>query len=106
MTIVYPWFIHFAVSWSGFPGVTERSKNALDGDIIRVSRGVAIYKTHASPYWNARVRDPATRKYVVRSTRETSRLRAREVAEEIAADLTSSLSDLGLIFCRRQFCRG
>jgi len=86
--------------------VTERSKNALDGDIIRVSRGVAIYKTHASPYWNARVRDPATRKYVVRSTRETSRLRAREVAEEIAADLTSSLSDLGLIFCRRQFCRG
>jgi hypothetical protein len=69
--------------------VTARSKHALDGDIIRLARGVAIYKTHASPFWNARIRDNSTHKYVVRSTKETSRIKARLVAEEFAADLTS-----------------
>jgi hypothetical protein len=69
--------------------VTARSKHALDGDIIRLARGVAIYKTHASPFWNARIRDNSTHKYVVRSTKESSRLKARVVAEEFAADLTS-----------------
>ena len=69
--------------------MTAKSKHALDGDIIRLARGVAIYKTHASPFWNARIRDNSTHKYVVRSTKETSRLKARLVAEEFAADLTS-----------------
>lgn len=31
------------------------TKHSLDGEIITVSRGVAIYKTHASPYWQARI---------------------------------------------------
>jgi hypothetical protein len=66
--------------------VAAKSKHRLDGAIIKVARGVAIYKTHASPFWNARVRDPTARKYIVRSTKETSRLKAREVAQEIAAD--------------------
>ena len=66
--------------------MAAKSKHRLDGAIIKVARGVAIYKTHASPYWNARVRDPTTHKYVVRSTKETSRLKAREAAQEIAAD--------------------
>ena len=69
--------------------MTAKSKHALDGDIIRLARGVAIYKTHASPFWNARIRDNSTHKYVVRSTKESSRLKARLVAEEFAADLTS-----------------
>ena len=73
--------------------MTAKSRNTLDGDIITLARGVAIYKTHASPYWNARVRDPATRKYVVRSTKETSRLKARLVAEELAGDLKSHKRD-------------
>jgi hypothetical protein len=32
----------------------------------------------------ARVLDPNTKKYVVRSTKETARLKARDVAEELA----------------------
>ena len=64
-------------------------KHALDGEIIPVHKGIAIYKTHASPYWNARIRDPRTKRYVVRSTKETSRLKAREVAEELARNILS-----------------
>jgi hypothetical protein len=42
------------------------TKHALDGEIIKVHKGVAIYKTHASPFWFARIRDPQAKKYVVR----------------------------------------
>jgi hypothetical protein len=62
-------------------------RHSLDGEIIRVHKGVAIYKTHASPFYFARIRDPRTRKYVVRSTKETSRIRARTAAEELAEAL-------------------
>jgi hypothetical protein len=83
--------------------MTAKSRNTLDGDIITLARGVAIYKTHASPYWNARVRDPATRKYVVRSTKETSRLKARLVAEELAGDLKSHKRDAPREFTFKHF---
>lgn len=71
------------------PVAAKPSKHALDGEIIVVHKGIAIYKTHASPYWFARIRDPQARKYVVRSTKETSRLKARQVAEELARDILS-----------------
>ena len=48
-------------------------------------RGLAIYKTGRSPFWHARLYDPAKKRYVVRSTKETTRLDAAEVAEEIVA---------------------
>ena len=38
---------------------------------------------NASPYWYARIRDPSTKRHVVRSTKETSKLQARKVAEEL-----------------------
>jgi len=63
------------------------SKHSLKGDIITIRRGVAIYQTHASPFWMARLLDTNTKKYVVRSTKETARLKAREVADELAVDL-------------------
>jgi len=63
------------------------SKHSLDGEIIVVHKGIAIYKTHASPFWFARIRDPSAKKYVVRSTKETSRIKAREVAQELAQDI-------------------
>ena len=65
------------------------SKHSLDGEIIVVHKGIAIYKTHASPYWFARIRDPQLKKYVVRSTKEKSRVKAREVAQELAQDILS-----------------
>jgi hypothetical protein len=64
-----------------------KSIHSLDGNIIKIRRGLAIYKTHASPYWFARILDPNTKKYLVRSTKETARLPARKVAEELDADL-------------------
>ena len=64
-----------------------KSIHSLDGDIIKIRRGLAIYKTHASPYWFARILDPNTKKYRVRSTKEKARLPARKVAEELDTDL-------------------
>jgi hypothetical protein len=57
------------------------------GKIERLSRGVAIYRTFATPYWQARVWDAKAGGYVVRSTKETGKLKARQVADEIAHDL-------------------
>ena len=50
-------------------------------------KGLSLYKTDASPYWFARIWVSGERKYVVRSTKETSRLAAEEVAEEVLHDL-------------------
>jgi len=61
------------------------SRHALNGDIIKLRRGLAIYKTNASQYYFARVWH--NKKYEVRSTKEVSTLNARRVAEEIAMDL-------------------
>lgn len=66
-----------------------KSKHALSEDIILISRGVAIYKTGASPYWQCRIRDAQSKRYVVRSTKETSRIKAREAARELADEIRS-----------------
>ena len=73
------------------PDPKTPTKHALDGEIIKVHKGVAIYKTHASPFWFARIRDPQAKKYVVRSTKATSRVKAREVAEELAHEILSAV---------------
>lgn len=67
--------------------MTSRSKHRLKGQIVKIRRGVAIYQTHAGPYYYARILHSKTGKYVVRSTKETSRLEARKVAEELAYDM-------------------
>ena len=73
------------------PDPKTPTKHALDGEIIKVHKGVAIYKTHASPFWFARIRDPQAKKYVVRSTKATSRIKAREIAEELAHQILSAV---------------
>lgn len=61
-----------------------KNPNALDGDIIVIRRGLAIYKINGSPFYQARIINPAKKpKYIVRSTKETNRLEARKIAEEI-----------------------
>jgi hypothetical protein len=52
-----------------------------------VRRGLAIYRTGSSPYWYARIWLPGHRRYLVRSTKERSRVKAHEAAEEIINDL-------------------
>ena len=65
----------------------SKSSHALDGKIITIERGIAIYKTHASPYWNAQIRNTNTQKYLVRSTKEKSSIKARTAALDLATDL-------------------
>lgn len=65
----------------------KRSRYALKGKIIKIRKGLAIYQTYASPFYQARMWDHRDGRYVVRSTQETSRIEARKVAEEIADEL-------------------
>ena len=73
------------------PDPKTPTKHSLDGGIITVHKGVAIYKTHASPFWFARIRDPQAKKYFVRSTKATSRVKARGIAEELAHEVLSAV---------------
>jgi len=52
-----------------------------------IRRGLSLYKTDSSPFWFVRIWVSGEKKYVVRSTKETSRVIAAEVAEEILSDL-------------------
>ena len=52
-----------------------------------IRKGMSLYKTGRSPYWFVRIWIGGEKKYVVRSTKETSRLVAEEVAEELLNDL-------------------
>jgi len=67
--------------------MAKLSPHRLKGKIVRVRRGVAIYQTHASPFYFARILDPRTHRYKVRSTKETSRIEARRSAEELAHEI-------------------
>jgi hypothetical protein len=68
----------------------SKSRNSLDGEIIVIRRGLAIYKVRASPYWYVRLRDTRNQKNIVRSTKETSRIAARAAAEELAASILAT----------------
>lgn len=59
-----------------------KTRGSLDGEIIKIRRGLAIYKVNLSPFYQVRMRDLRTKKYVVRSTKETTRIDARTAAEE------------------------
>ena len=62
--------------------MVEESQNSKK-TIKHLRRGLSIYKTGRSPFWHARIYDAVKKKYVVRSTKETNRIEAAEVAEEI-----------------------
>jgi len=62
--------------------LVEESQNSKK-TIKHLRRGLSIYKTGRSPFWHARIYDAVKKKYVVRSTKETNRIEAAEVAEEI-----------------------
>lgn len=83
-------------------GLTEKSPNAKK-QIKHLRRGLSIYKTGRSPFWHTRVHDSATKRYVVRSTKESNRLDAAEVAEEIVADLQSKQNTAHAVTKDRSF---
>ena len=51
-----------------------------------------MYKTDASPFWFARIWVNSKNKYIVKSTKETSRVDAMEVVEEIISKLYQNAS--------------
>ena len=69
------------------------SRNAIDGKIYTLRRGLAIYRVKASPYWRVRVWIPSRRKRIVRTTKTDSRIEAIQYAEEYL----SSLGTRGLL---------
>lgn len=64
-----------------------KSRHAYKTGPIKIQKGLAIYQTNASPYYYARIWDSRAGQYIVRSTKETSRIEARKVAQEIALSL-------------------
>lgn len=58
--------------------------------VKHIRKGVAIYRTDRSPFWFARIWNPHDQKYLVRSTKEKSRIVAADVATELADSLTAS----------------
>ena len=57
---------------------------------ILMSKGLFLYKTGRSPYYFVRIWNPITKKYVIRSTKEITRLDAREVAQELFVKLSQT----------------
>ncbi len=58
------------------------SRNVLQGKIISLRRGLAIYKVKASPYYRVRVWIPSQKKRVVKTTKTADRAEAISIAEE------------------------
>ena len=55
----------------------------------KITKGIAIYQTGASPFWFARIWDARNQKYRVRSTKERLKIDAIEEAYRIAEGLGS-----------------
>ena len=60
-----------------------KSRQALDGKIINIRRGLAVYKIQASPYYYCRIWLPARKKRLVKTTKATTRAEAISIAEEL-----------------------
>ncbi|MCP9480800.1 site-specific integrase [Shimia sp. CNT1-13L.2] len=68
--------------------MAKESKNRIL-KIKHLRKGLAILLTPRSPYWLIRLWDPIAGKYVSKSSKETSRLEAAEVAYEYADSFRS-----------------
>jgi hypothetical protein len=63
----------------------SKSRHAVAEPACDVAPGIAIYRTHASPYWFARIRTHG--RYVVRSTKEEGKVAAKKAALELGRDM-------------------
>ncbi len=63
--------------------MSNKSKNQIL-KLKHIKSGLAIYQTGRSPFWYTRLWDTVTKKYVRKSTKETSRIDAIEAALEFA----------------------
>jgi hypothetical protein len=58
-----------------------RNRNALQGKIFNLRRGLAIYRVGASPYYRIRVWIPSQKKRIVKTTKTDDRAEAISIAE-------------------------
>lgn len=72
-----------------------KSRNALDGKIVKLRSGLAIYKVNASPFYRVRVWIPSQRKRVVRTTKADNRADAIAIAEEMFASTGTGSDEIG-----------
>jgi hypothetical protein len=79
-----------------------KSRQALDGKIVGIRPGLAIYKIHASPYYYCRIWLPGKKKRLVRTTKATTRAEAIGVAEELFKKMDGS-GDLAQVPMERTF---
>jgi len=63
------------------------SRNQLQGEIIPLRSGLAIYRVKASPYYRVRIWVPSQKKRIVRTTKSTNRVEAIKAAEEYLSSL-------------------
>jgi hypothetical protein len=68
----------------------SKSRNAVDGKIYVIRKGLAVYKVRASPYYRVRIWIPSEHRYIVKSTKETSRMAAIHSADEFLEKLKQS----------------
>ena len=54
---------------------------------IKIYKGLSIYRVANSPFWMVRVWDRKRKKYLVKSTGETSSILAKEAAQDLAVAL-------------------
>jgi hypothetical protein len=59
-----------------------QSRHVLQGKIINLRRGLAIYRVKASPYYRIRVWIPSQKKRIVKTTKTADRVEAISIAEE------------------------
>ena len=57
---------------------------------VAIFRGVSIYKVENSRFWYVRIRDREKKRYIVKSTSETSQIEARKVAQDLAVSLLAN----------------
>lgn len=67
-----------------------------------IRKGVSIYKTDSSPFWYSRIWVNSKNKYMVRSTKEVSRIDAIEALEEIIMKLKEN-TDLSKVASKMMF---
>ena len=60
----------------------KKSRNALDGKIINLRHGLAIYRVNASPFWRVRIWVPSKQKRIVKTTKAKTRVEAISIAED------------------------
>ena len=70
---------------------------------VHLYRGVSVYKVRGSQYWYVRVWNKDTKRYVVKSTGETSLIQARAVAQDYALSLLKAEQQVEREFTFRYF---